>query len=248
MLVKTIFNSVLFLSFFFFCFLFFLIFPLIYGEIGLQISAACIQYRIVPICCARTTVWETMLATAVYLKASWKKNRWEKIWWNKILRLIYKTYHTGFTVKNSFTAVNQTTDTRYASEATLKDTHSLELTCWPHKDFELRQGPLPLSGIAEAVGETKRERGRKRTGNSQITLLPNAKCLQQISFPEQWEVLEFFPQKVKQRYFRWTLMAREKGCFPKPICSFPWDEESRKNTGNLWQEDTLILISKVSAV
>lgn len=68
------------------------------------------------------------------------------------------------------------------------------------KTLSFRQDRLPLSGIAEAVGETKRESEGERE-HDQITLRFQMQSVYSKFFPEQGERTLNSSQKVKQRYF-----------------------------------------------
>lgn len=93
--------------------------------------------------------------------------------------LIYKTDTTqDLTVKKkkSVTAVNQTTHSSMRSEATLWSSFE-NLLVGLTKTLSLRQDLLPLSGIAEAVVETKSKREERTADYSPF---PNASGLQSI--------------------------------------------------------------------
>lgn len=67
------------------------------------------------------------------------------------------------------------------------------------KTLSFRQDRLPLSGIAEAAGETERERGRERTPQD-YSSFPMQSVYSQF-FPEQREGALNSSQKVTQKRF-----------------------------------------------
>lgn len=130
---------------------------------------------------------------------------------------IYKTGTTqNLTVKikqnKTFTAVNQTTDKACAVKGP-SETHSMNLLVGLTKTLSFRQDLLPLSGIAEAVGKTKRQGKRERREEQPIIL-----C---FSLANKWSICTRSGHnsnpcpEVKTILFRLSQML-EKGDFMPP--------------------------------
>lgn len=147
--------------------------------------------------CTYNSLRNNKLATAVYLKASWKKkkNRWEKIWW--------KLKHGGWYTK-------QIPHRIYSKKQFYRrePDHTIVHAQWSHPQRHSFEGTYLLAaqrlwaldrtafrypGLQRLWGRQKESEGERE--QDQITLRFQMQSVYSKVFPEQREVLWILPRR-----------------------------------------------------